>query len=77
RTVEFWDLATGCEVGTEYVLPLPVGALAAAPGGALVLAYGPQTAVLSRRTTHPGHPARALGEENPPPRARRDPKETA
>ncbi|MEY2227670.1 WD40 repeat domain-containing protein [Streptomyces sp. BF23-19] len=46
QAVRFWDLATGCEVGNEYALPLPAAALAAAPAGRLVVAFGPEIAVL-------------------------------
>ncbi|WP_030719347.1 WD40 repeat domain-containing protein [Streptomyces sp. NRRL S-237] len=46
QAVRFWDLATGREVGNEYALPLPPAALAAAPGGLLAVAFGPELAVL-------------------------------
>ncbi|MGW7333693.1 WD40 repeat domain-containing protein, partial [Streptomyces sp. NPDC054840] len=46
QSVRFWDLATGREAGNEYALPLPVAALAAAPGGRLGVAFGPEVAVL-------------------------------
>lgn len=46
QTVRCWDLATGHEAGNEYVLPLAVGALGAAPGGRLVVGFGPEVALL-------------------------------
>ncbi|MGZ9929503.1 WD40 repeat domain-containing protein [Streptomyces sp. NC-S4] len=46
RAVRFRDLATGREAGGEYVLPLPAAALGAAPGGRLVVAFGPEATVL-------------------------------
>ncbi|MFI7358231.1 WD40 repeat domain-containing protein [Streptomyces avidinii] len=46
QTVRCWDLVTGSEAGNEYVLPLVVGALAAAPGGRLVVGFGPEVALL-------------------------------
>ncbi|MCX5180749.1 WD40 repeat domain-containing protein [Streptomyces virginiae] len=46
QAVRFLDLATGCEVGNEYALPLPAAALAAAPAGRLAVAFGPEIAVL-------------------------------
>ncbi|MGW1177231.1 hypothetical protein ACWD4P_26395 [Kitasatospora sp. NPDC002543] len=39
-TVRTWDPATLERVGPDLVLPLPVGALAAAPGGRLVVGFG-------------------------------------
>ncbi|WP_030767548.1 MULTISPECIES: WD40 repeat domain-containing protein [unclassified Streptomyces] len=47
QAVRFRDLGTGREVGKEYALSLPAAALAAAPGGRLVVAFGPEIAVLS------------------------------
>ncbi|MFJ7592360.1 WD40 repeat domain-containing protein [Streptomyces sp. NPDC097617] len=46
QAVRCWNLVTGREAGNEYVLPLAVGALAAAPGGRLVVGFGPEVAVL-------------------------------
>ncbi|PWK69513.1 WD40 repeat protein [Streptomyces sp. CG 926] len=46
QAVRFRDLATGREVGGEYALSLPAAALAPAPGGRLVVAFGPEIAVL-------------------------------
>ncbi|ARE77756.1 hypothetical protein B6R96_30605 [Streptomyces sp. Sge12] len=46
QTVRCWDLVTGDEAGNEYVLPLAVGALGAAPGGRLVVGFGPEVALL-------------------------------
>lgn len=46
QAVRFWDPAAGREVGNEYALPLPAGALGAAPGGRLVVAFGPELTVL-------------------------------
>ncbi|MET9885626.1 hypothetical protein ABZZ20_21315 [Streptomyces sp. NPDC006430] len=46
RSVQFVDLVTGRAVEDAYLFPLPVGALAAAPGGRLVVAFGPEVAVL-------------------------------
>ncbi|MFI1651494.1 WD40 repeat domain-containing protein [Streptomyces avidinii] len=46
QTVRCWDLVTGNEAGNEYVLPLAVGALGAAPGGRLVVGFGPEVALL-------------------------------
>lgn len=46
QAVRFWDLATGREAGTEYALPLPAAALGAAPGGRLVVGFGPEVTVL-------------------------------
>ncbi|MFE5811624.1 WD40 repeat domain-containing protein [Streptomyces sp. NPDC056491] len=48
QAVRFWDLTTGREAADEYVLPLAVAALAAAPGGRLVVGFGPEVAVLRR-----------------------------
>ncbi|MFI6150926.1 WD40 repeat domain-containing protein [Streptomyces sp. NPDC051109] len=45
-TVRFLDLATGRRPTTDYLLPLPVHALTAAPHGGLVVAFGPEVAVL-------------------------------
>ncbi|MFB7464797.1 WD40 repeat domain-containing protein [Streptomyces sp. NPDC056224] len=46
NTVRFLDLATGRRATTDYLLPLPVHALTAAPNGDLVVAFGPEVAVL-------------------------------
>ncbi|MEV7563061.1 WD40 repeat domain-containing protein [Streptomyces sp. NPDC089795] len=46
QAVRFWDLVTGREVGNEYAPVLPAAALAAAPGGRLVVAFGPEIALL-------------------------------
>ncbi|MGW7438468.1 WD40 repeat domain-containing protein [Streptomyces sp. NPDC054849] len=46
QTVQFRDPATGREVDEEYLLPLPVGLLTAAPCGRLVVTYGPEVVVL-------------------------------
>ncbi|MEU9304770.1 WD40 repeat domain-containing protein [Streptomyces sp. NPDC048269] len=46
NTVRFLDLATGRRATTDYLLPLPVHALTAAPHGGLVVAFGPEVAVL-------------------------------
>ncbi|MGW3327348.1 WD40 repeat domain-containing protein [Streptomyces virginiae] len=46
QAVRFRDLATGHEVGNEYALPLPAALLAAAPGGRLAVAFGPEITVL-------------------------------
>ncbi|MFG2994142.1 WD40 repeat domain-containing protein [Streptomyces sp. NPDC048257] len=46
QSARFWDLATGREAGNEHVIPLAVGALGAAPGGRLVVGFGPEVAVL-------------------------------
>ncbi|QES53479.1 hypothetical protein DEJ51_03820 [Streptomyces venezuelae] len=46
QAVRFRDLGTGREAGNEYALPLPAAALGAAPGGRLVVAFGPEVTVL-------------------------------
>lgn len=46
QAVRFWDPAAEREAGSEYALPLPAGALAPAPGGRLVVAFGPELTVL-------------------------------
>jgi WD40 repeat protein len=47
RTVRVWDLAGGAD--TELVFPEPVAALALTPSGRLVVCFGRDVAVLSRR----------------------------
>ena len=44
-TVRIWDLATRARIGADLVLPLPVGALAQAPAGRLVVGFGWEVAV--------------------------------
>ncbi|MFF2147797.1 WD40 repeat domain-containing protein [Kitasatospora sp. NPDC058190] len=44
-TVRTWDLAALTPIGPDLVLPLPVGALAAAPQGRLVVGFGWEIAV--------------------------------
>ncbi|MBT2545214.1 hypothetical protein J7E99_32050 [Streptomyces sp. ISL-44] len=56
RSVRFWDLATGREAADDHLLPLPVGALTTAPDGRLVVAYGPDLAVLSPAPLPVGNP---------------------
>lgn len=51
QTVQFRDPATGREVDDDYLLPLPVGLLAAAPCGRLGVTFGPEVVVL-RPTAH-------------------------
>ncbi|MCX4803139.1 WD40 repeat domain-containing protein [Streptomyces sp. NPDC058682] len=46
QAVRFWDPAEEGGEGNEYALPLPAGALASAPGGRLVVAFGPELTVL-------------------------------
>lgn len=46
RTVRFIELTTGRPAATDYLLPFPVHALTAAPNGHLVVAFGPEVAVL-------------------------------
>ncbi|MEV7356930.1 hypothetical protein AB0O19_18205, partial [Kitasatospora sp. NPDC091276] len=48
-TVRTWDLTTGDQVGPELVFPLPVCAVAVVPDGRLVVGFGWEVAVLSRR----------------------------
>ncbi|MFJ6621511.1 hypothetical protein ACIQOW_28550 [Kitasatospora sp. NPDC091335] len=52
-TVRTWDLATLARVGPDLVLPLPVGALAAAPADRLVAGFGWEVAVF-RLAEHAG-----------------------
>ncbi|NEB00993.1 hypothetical protein [Streptomyces sp. SID13726] len=47
-TVRVWDLTTGRQVGSELVFPAPVEAVAIAADSRLVVAFGPETAVLAR-----------------------------
>ncbi len=44
-TVRTWDLTTLDRLAPDLVLPLPVGALAAAPAGRLVVGFGWEVAV--------------------------------
>ncbi|MFE5587153.1 WD40 repeat domain-containing protein [Kitasatospora sp. NPDC056531] len=44
-TVRTWDLTTLAQLGPDLVLPLPVGALAPAPAGRLVVGFGWEVAV--------------------------------
>ena len=46
RAVRFLDLTTGRKATADYLLPLPVQALTATPHGCLVVAFGPEVAVL-------------------------------
>ncbi|MCX4825827.1 WD40 repeat domain-containing protein [Streptomyces sp. NBC_01142] len=46
KTLQFLDLATGRKATTDYLLPLPVQALAATLHGRLVVGFGPEVAVL-------------------------------
>ncbi|MBD0676289.1 WD40 repeat domain-containing protein, partial [Streptomyces sp. CBMA156] len=52
-TVRTWDLGTLARVGPDLVLPLPVGALAAAPADRLVAGFGWEVAVF-RLAEHAG-----------------------
>ncbi|MFI6581059.1 hypothetical protein [Embleya sp. NPDC050493] len=45
-TVRVWDLTTRTPVGPCLLFPLPVHALAVAPGNRLVVAFGPELATL-------------------------------
>ncbi|MFJ9844851.1 WD40 repeat domain-containing protein [Kitasatospora sp. NPDC101155] len=49
KTVRLWDLATREQVGSPLVFPLPVRALAVAPGGRLEVGFGSEVAALSWR----------------------------
>lgn len=51
NTVRFLDLATGLRATTDHLLPLPVHALTAAPRGGLVVAFGPEVAVLRHQAS--------------------------
>lgn len=44
-----WDLATGRQVGGELVSPAEVHAVAATVDGPLVVGFGQEVAVLTRR----------------------------
>lgn len=46
RAVRFLDPVTGREAAVDCLLPLPVRALSAAPGGGFVVAFGPEVTVL-------------------------------
>jgi WD40 repeat protein len=54
RTLRFLDATTGLPAVPDYLLPRPVRALAAAPDGYLVAAFGPEVAALRLRTTSAG-----------------------
>jgi hypothetical protein len=46
RAVRFLDLTTGRRATADFLLPLPVHALTAAPHGCLLVAFGPEVAAL-------------------------------
>ncbi|UIX34824.1 WD40 repeat domain-containing protein [Streptomyces sp. GQFP] len=48
RTVRFHDLTAGHPAGPDHLLPSPVHALAAAPGGRFAVGFGREVGVLSR-----------------------------
>ncbi|MFF1498427.1 WD40 repeat domain-containing protein, partial [Streptomyces sp. NPDC058316] len=48
-TVRMWDVAEREQIGPPLAFPMPVGAVAVAPDGRLVVGFGPEIAVLARR----------------------------
>jgi hypothetical protein len=49
ETVRVWDLTTGRPIGQKLVFPAPVNTLALTPDSRLLMGFGWEIAVLSRR----------------------------